>query len=226
MFRFIALSFLILVPVNGYSFFGTEIAPLLQLVSGQVQQIKQLADQVGVAKEQQELLIRLNEGIGQVVDQIQTLQTIVERAKGLDPREVKSLSDLNDLLARAKQTQAMLLEMQAARVNLANQAIAQGSLQSDTAYKMGQEMVGVGSRLAVESETASPGRAHQITAAASSAQMLSQGVQLQTLSQLVQLQALSLEFQKAEAEKELQGEQLRRNQFQRGLKLQTQRGRP
>lgn len=226
MLRLTAVCLMLLLPIRAYPFFGTEIGPLLQLVSGQIQQIQQLADQVGVAKEQQELLLQLNEGIGQVVDQIQTLQTIVERAKGLDPREVRTLSDLNDLLARAKQTQAMLAEMQAARVNLANQAITQSALQSDTAYRMGQEMVGVGSRLAQESETASPGRAHQITAAASSAQMLSQGVELQTLSQMVQLQALSLEFQKAEAERELQGEQLRRSQFQQGLKVQSKRVRP
>lgn len=199
------------------AFLGTEIAPLLQLVSGQVQEIQRLTESVGVAKDQVELLRGLNEGIDRAVTQIQTLHQIVERAQGLDPTAVRSISDLNDLLLRANNTKGLIEEMLELRIGLADQAIARSALQTDTAYRMGQEMVLTGSQLALESQTASPGRASQISAAAGSAQMLSQGVQLQTLAQVAELQALLLEFHKTQLAEQLRAEKLRRAQVEREL---------
>lgn len=199
------------------AFLGTELGPLLQLVSGQVQELERLTQSVGVARDQVQLLRTLNDGIERTVTQIQTLQTILERSRDLNPREVKSLADLNDLLERAQGTKALIDDLLLVKVDIANQAIARSALQSDTTYRMGEEMVVTGSQLASESQRASPGRANQITAAASSAQMLSQGVELQTMSQMVQLQALLLEFQKSQVEREVRTEKLRQAQFERQL---------
>src|SRR5690606_36559811 len=110
------------------------------------------------------------------------------------------------------------------RVNLSNLAIAQSALQADTAYKMGQEMVVTGARLAEESKTASPGRAGQSAAAGSSASMLAQGVQLQTLAQLVQLQVMSLEFQKAQAQKEIEASETQRKYLLAALQQDSKKG--
>jgi hypothetical protein len=215
----------VLIPKPAHAFFGTELAPLFQLVSGQVSEITKLTEIIGMAKDQAEALRVLNEGISKAVSQIQTLQAIVERTQGLDPTGVKSLADLNNLLTKAQGTQMLIEEMLAIKVGIADQAIERSALQSDTSYKMGQEMVVTGSQLAAESQQASPGRASQITAAASSAQMLSQGVELQTLSQLVELQAMSLDFQKSQVEREIQGDTLRRGQYQRQLALRARKPR-
>jgi hypothetical protein len=194
---------------QAFALFGEELGPLLQLVSGQVTEIERLSETVGVAKDQMKLLQDLNTGIDRTISQIQSIEQIVQRAQGLDPTAVKSLSDLNDLLSRVKQTKRQVDDLMRTKLNLADQAITQSALQIDTSYKMGQEMLGTGALLARESQTASPGRATQITAASGSAQMLAQGIQLQTLAQMVQLQALTLEFHKAQLQRELDAEQAR-----------------
>ncbi len=223
--RFIALSLCLLLPARAFALLGLELGPLLQLVTGQVQEIQKLTETVGFAKDQAEMLKRLNDGIERTVSQIQSLQQIVERAQGLDPRGVKNLSDLNNLLAQAKGTQALIEDL-SVQIDIANQAVARSALQSDTSYRMGQEMVATGAQLAQESQSASPGRAAQISAAASSAQMLSQGVELQTLAQLVELQALMLDFQKSREGKALQEERIRRAQFERQLAQGRKRRKP
>jgi hypothetical protein len=197
---------------QSYAFMGTELGPLLQLVSGQVRELERLAENVGVAKDQLKMLQDLNEGIDRTVNQIQSLQTIVERSQGMDPTSVQSLSDLNDLLERAQGTKGLVEDMIGVKIQLANQAISRSSTQSETAYLMGQEMVATGSQLASESQNASPGRAAQISAAAESAQMLSQGIQLQTLAQVAELQALLLEFQKSQLQKEAKDREVYRSQ--------------
>ncbi|MGE4108223.1 MAG: hypothetical protein AB7F66_13495 [Bacteriovoracia bacterium] len=219
----ILLTFLFFQVPSASALFGEELAPLFELVAGQIQEIERLTEQLGVAKDQQNLLIQLNSGIEKTVTQIRTLQSILERSQGLDPKEVKSISDLNDLLTRVKDVKSLIDSVIDAKIDLAEQAISKSSLQGDTTYKMGQEMISTGSQLAQESQTASPGRANQINAAASSAQMVSQGVQLQTLAQIVQLQALQLEFQKTELEQRRQLERLRRGNFERELFRQTNR---
>ena len=100
----------------------------------------------------------------------------------------------------------------ATKVQITDAAIAQSAVQSETSYLMGQEMVATGSVLSDESRTASPGRAAQISAAASSAQMLSQGVALQTLAHIVQLTALSVDLQKSRLEQE-QGQKTQQNEY-------------
>jgi hypothetical protein len=203
--------------------FGTEMLPLLQLVSGQVREIEALTQQLGATREQTSLLFELNQGVERVVSQIQSMEAIVERSQGLNPSAVQSLSQLNDLMRRARSTQADLATLIALRSDMADQAIAQSAIQSDTAYRMGQEMVASGSDLARESQTASPGRAAQITASAQSAQMLSQGVELQTLAQIAQLQALQLDFQKAQASQLVSESDQRQQAFQSALKYQNRR---
>lgn len=210
-----SLSLLILLlTCPAEAFFFAEIAPLLQLVTGQVTEIEKLTETIGISREQTQILRELNEGVDKAVTQIQNLQSLIERAQGLDPTAVKSLSDLNDLLRRANNVKETIDEMTEARLGLAEQAISSSALQGDTAYKMGQEMVVAGSQLAVESQTASPGRANQITAAADSAQMLAQGVELQTLAQMVQLQALTLEFQRNEVARDLESSRQRKSLFE------------
>jgi NADH dehydrogenase/NADH:ubiquinone oxidoreductase subunit G len=201
------------------SVFGEELGPLLELVAGQVQEIDRLAQGVGVAKDQIEFLKNLNDGINKTVNQIRSLQEIMERVQNLDPRSVKSLAELNDMLDHAKTTQGMVEDLLGVKIQLADQAIERTALQSENAYLMGQEMVSTGSALATESRTASPGRAAQITAASSSAQMLSQGVQLQTLAQVAELQALLLEFQKQTLQRDLQSQLSRRQNLLSHLAL-------
>lgn len=222
LYRALVLS-LLLWPMGAQAFFFEDVAPLLELVSGQVQEIQRLADNVDLARDQLEFLRTLNDGINKTVDQISSLQIIMERSQGLDPRSVRSLSDLNDLLEEARATQGMVEELMDLKVALADQAIERTAMQSETAYLMGQEMVSTGSHLAVESQSASPGRAAQISAAAGSAQMLSQGVQLQTLAQMAELQALLLEFQKAQVQRELQSQLIHREHLVRHLSKQAKR---
>ena len=88
---------------------------------------------------------------------------------------------------------------------------------------MGQEMIAAGSDLAVESKTATPGRAAQITAASGAAQMLSQGVALQTLAHIAQLQAMQLELQKTQMERDQYALTARRAYFS-GQLTQSKRG--
>lgn len=221
--RIVVIVFCLLFSHPTYAFF--DVGPLLELVVGQIQELEKLSDSVGIAKDQQAFLQGINDGINRTVSQIQTLQIIVSRAQGLDPRQVQNLADLNDLLQRAKDTREEIEVLLEAKISIANQAIAESALQSDTSYKMGQEMVSVGSGLAQESQTASPGRAAQISAATGSAQMLSQGVQLQTLSQIVQLQALTLDLQKTQVEKDIQTDRLRQDMFQSQLSLAAKKAR-
>lgn len=214
-------SVLLFVPFRAQAFLGTELGPLLQLVAGQITEIEKLSESVTVVRDQARTLRELNEGVERAVTQIRNIQTILERAQGVDPSAVKSLSDLNDLLIRAKQTQEAIDDMMRTKVELADQAIASSALQGDTAYRMGQEMVVTGSQLSAESQAASPGRATQIAATANSAQMLASGVELQTLAQLVQLQAMTLEFQKGQVERELQSSRIRRAAYERQLAISS-----
>jgi hypothetical protein len=208
--QLLVLISVLLLPEQALAMFGEELGPLLQLVAGQVQEIDRLAQTVGIAKDQMDFIRNLNDGINKTVNQIQSLQEIMTRVQNLDPRSVKSLADLNDLMEHAKTTQGMVEDLLGVKIALADQAIERTALQSENAYLMGQEMVATGSSLANESRTASPGRAAQITAASSSAQMLSQGFQLQSLAQIAELQAILLEFQKQSLQRDLRSQLSRR----------------
>jgi hypothetical protein len=98
-------------PKQSLAFLGTEMGPLLQLVAGQVQEIEQLTAAVSVAQQNQDTVLELNRGIDQAVNQLQSLQAIVERAQELDPSSVRSISDLNDLIRRVKSTKSQLNEV-------------------------------------------------------------------------------------------------------------------
>ena len=205
------------------SIFGEETLALLKLVGGQAIELERLADVVGVAKDQRDLLIKLNDGIETGVRQIEAIQAIIERAKGLDPTAVSRISDLTRQIEDVKEIHARTEEVVALKLTLSDQAGAQGSVQSQTAYSMGQEMIAAGSDLAVESKTATPGRAAQITAASGAAQMLSQGVALQTLAHIAQLQAMQLELQKTQMERDQYALTARRAYFS-GQLTQSKRG--
>ncbi|MBU6154135.1 MAG: hypothetical protein KGP28_07520 [Bdellovibrionales bacterium] len=188
---------------NAYGAFGMELGPLLKLVSGQVMELEKLAQISASTKDQTRVLRTLNEGIDKTVDQIETVQAIIDRAQGLDPSSIRSIRELNEYLGRVKDLKERVDQVMRVRLRAADLAIAQGSLQGDTAYRMGQEMIGTGSQLAQDSRQASPGRAAQITASSSSAQMMAKGVELQTMAQMVQLQAMLLDLEKAQVEKEM-----------------------
>jgi len=219
------LALLLLQATTARAFLGTELGPLMQLVAGQVQELERLAQNVGLAQDQLQLLHDLNQGIDKTVAQIQTLHQIIDRTQGLNTSSVKSIADLNELLERAKGTKDLIDDLLFVKLRIADQAIDRSSVQSETAYRMGQEMVLTGSQLAAESRDASPGRSAQISAASSSAQMLSQGVQLQTLAQVTELQALMLEFQKSALQKQLIEERARRAQVVRQLSIRPRRKR-
>lgn len=208
---------LLLVASNSFAFLGTELGPLLKLVAGQVTEIERLTETLNVARENRELLIQINKGINRTVTQIESIQSIIDRADGLDPRAIRSISELNDYLERVKDSKLALEEVLSLKTRAAGVAVGQAAVQSETSYKMGQEMISTGSNLAEESRSASPGRAAQITAASGSAQMLASGVTLQTLSQMVQLQAMSLELQRSQIEQRSQERQASRGYFEAEL---------
>lgn len=199
------------------SLFGEETAVLIEIAANQATELSRLAENIGIAKEHRDLLIQVNEGINRTTQQIQSIEAIIKRAEGLDPTSVRNLSQLNEAIENLKLISGDTQELVAMKLELCDEAVNSASMQSDTAYKMGQEMEKVGAELAIESQTASPGRASQISASALSAQMLATGVELQTLSQISQLLALNLDLQKSQIQKEIQSERSRRVYFESAL---------
>ncbi|MBI2712581.1 MAG: hypothetical protein HYX41_07000 [Bdellovibrio sp.] len=208
--------------VSKASMFGEETAVLLEVVANQLTELGKLAENIGVSKEHLQMLYQINDGVQQVTRQIQALQSIVDRAQGVDPTAIRSLADINRSIEDMKAISGDIQELIFVKLLLCNQTIEQAYLQSDTAYKMGQELATTGSQLALESQTASPGRAQQITASASVAQMLASGVQLQTMAQMSQLLAMHLDLQKTEIEKDLKIHSERRAYLKAALSKQSQ----
>jgi hypothetical protein len=202
---------------SAHALFGSETFVLMEVVSNQVMELQRLAESVGIAKDQANLLVQINEGVQQTTRQIRALESIIERAQGVNPTSVQSLSEINATLETTRALSNDVQELVSVKLALCDQAVEQAGIQSDTAYVMGQEMVSVGSQLAKESESASPGRAQQISASASSAQMLAKGVELQTLSQISQLLAMNLELQKAQLDRTLRQEQSREGYLKAAL---------
>ena len=204
--------------VSKASLFGEENVPLYQLVFGQVQEIERLAELIGAAKDQVDAIKALNDGINKTVEQIQAIEVIIDRAQGVDPTSSKSISELNDYLERVQDIKIKIDDLMVARLKASEIGISQSSIQGETAYKMGQEMISTGSNLAQESRSASPGRAAQITASSNSAQMMAKGVELQTMAQMVQLQALSLDLQRSQIKREMMSRKLNQSLFYENLK--------
>lgn len=223
MHKWISILLLFQVSSAQASLFGEENVPLFQLVVGQVQEIERLAELIGAAKNQVEAIKSLNAGINKTVDQIQAIEVIIDRAQGVDPTSIKSIAELNDYLERVQDVKARMDDLMGIRVKAAEIGITQSSIQGDTAYKMGQEMISTGSTLANESRNATPGRAAQISAASGSAQMVAKGVELQTMAQMVQLQALSLDLQRSQIDREMTARKMNQNLFINTLKSSSSR---
>jgi hypothetical protein len=153
----------------------------------------------------------VNKGINRDTTQLDAIDTIIQRAQGLDPTSIKRVSDITNMLYDLKTMKTNVEELVMVKLLLSEKAIGQSALQSETAYKMGQEMIGTGSILASEAKSASPGRSAQIAASAQTSNMVSQGVMLQTMAQMTQLQALNLELQKSQLQKEIYTERSRRS---------------
>lgn len=183
------------------SIFGEENIALMKLVFGQISELEKLTEAIGVAKENRDLLIEINQGINKVTDQLNAIDEIVRRSGRLDPTSIRRISDITNLINDAKSLSRDADALVSAKLMLTNEAILTSSIQSETAYSVGHEMIKTGSRYSEESRTASPGRAAQISAAASSAQMMATGTLLQTMSQMTQLQAIDLDFKKSEMER-------------------------
>lgn len=198
-----ALVLLVLASSARASIFGEENIALMKLVVGQIVELEKLAAALEVAKEQRDLIEQINAGVNRTIAQIEAIEEILNRAQGLDPRNIRRISELTDAILEVRELKRRAQDIQNTRILIANNAIAQSGLQAETAYTMGQEMIRTGTDLSREATSASPGRSAQITATAQSAQTLSSGVVLQTLSHIAQLQAVSLEFQKAQAESRL-----------------------
>lgn len=211
------LILLVVVPValtsnpSYASMFGEETAVLLEVVSNQLAELGKLAESIGIAKDQKDLLMQINEGVQKSTSQIRSLESIIERAQGVDPTSIRGLADINRTLGDMNYLSSEIQELLVVKMFLCDQAIEEAGLQSDTAYKMGQELTKLGTELSSESKLASPGRAQQITASASTAQTLAMGVELQTLAQIAQLMAMSLDLQKSQMERDLKLESTRKS---------------
>jgi hypothetical protein len=192
------------------SLFGEENVPLWKLVVGQITELERLSAALGVAKDSRELLIRVNEGIGKVTEQLEKIDELVKRAKNLDPKQLKRISDINRLL---RDTNALRTDLEAlveAKLLTTAEAVEASSVQGETAYSVGKSIIEQGARLSNEVKTASPGRANQIAATAGISQMLAIGTLLQTVSQLAQLQAIALDLERSKEESALKDEKARR----------------
>jgi len=217
----IFFTLLLLIPSIGKaSIFGEENIALFKLVMGQIVELEKLTEAIGIAKDQRAFLLEINKGIENVSSQIENIEAIIKRAEHLDPSAVKRMSDITSFLNETKNLKRDIDILLQSKLLLTEEAIISGGLQSETAYLMGQEMISAGANLAIESKTASPGRATQISAAASSSQMLASGVLLQTLSQLTQLQTMSLELKRSEIEKNLLLEKARKQSILELLKAE------
>lgn len=199
------------------SIFGEENIPLMKLVIGQIIELEKLAAALEVAKEQRDLIEQVNAGVNRTIAQIEAIEEILTRAQGLDPRNIRRLSDLTQAIQEVRDLKRRAQDVLATKLAITNNAIAQSGLQAETAYTMGQEMIQVGSNLSRESASASPGRAAQIAASAQSAQTLSQGVALQTLAHIAQLQALTLDLHKSQLEARLMESQTQGDYFRAQL---------
>lgn len=204
--RAILVWFLLAVtaPVDAQaSLFGEENIPLMKLVVGQIAELERLGQAVQLAQNQQEMLSQLHAGVEHAVQQIDALQEILVRAQGLNPGNVRRMSDLTAMINETKDLKYRAEHILTTKFQITDSAVAQSGMQAETSYLMGQDMIATGSQLADESRTATPGRAAQISAAADSAQMLSQGVALQTLAHIAQLTALGVDLQKTRLEQDL-----------------------
>ena len=190
----------------------------MKLVIGQIMELERLGETLEIAKDERELLGRINEGVNRTLNQIESIEEIILRAQRLDPKDIRRIADLNMLLEDLKDLKSRTSEILETKVIIVDHALFQSALQAETAYTMGQEMVKVGSNFTHESRSASPGRAAcNNNAAAAGAQTLSNGVLLQTLSHLTELQALSLELQKSKLEQELLTSKKRSETFKLGI---------
>jgi hypothetical protein len=203
--NFFILFFLLAPPVEA-SIFGEENIALMKIVMGQIAELEKLTEAIGVAKENRDALIAINDGINKVVNQLESIDEIVRRAERLDPRAIKRISDITRLINDTKTLAKDLDLLIDAKIVSMDEAVQASALQSETAYSVGREIVLSGARFSSEARTASPGRAAQISAAASSAQMMATGTLLQTISQMNQMQAIELELKRAELEKEQRSE--------------------
>ena len=76
------------------SLFGEENIPLMKLVLGQLVELEKLAAALEVAKEQRDLLEQINAGVTRTIAQIEAIEEILTRAQGLDPRNIRRISEL------------------------------------------------------------------------------------------------------------------------------------
>lgn len=192
------------------SLFGEENVPLWKLVVGQITELERLSAALGVAKDSRELLIRVNEGIGKVTEQLEKIDELVKRAKNVDPKQIRRISDINRLLRDTKALRSDLEALVEAKLLTTAEAVEASSVQGETAYSVGQSLIEQGARLSSEVKTASPGRANQIAATAGISQILAIGTLLQTVSQLTQLQAITLDLERSSQESALKDEKARR----------------
>ncbi len=218
-------SFTLSMP-TAHALFGEDVVVLLKLLESQTSELNRLSQLVGVGSDQIELIRSINRGIDETLYQIETVQTIVERAKGLEPRSVRSLAELNDLIESGQATYQLVDRLIELKAKLIDQAVVSAATQSDTSYAMGQEMIQMGSSYQSESAHSSPGRAAQITAASQSAQLMAKGVELQTQSQMIQMQAMQLDLAKTQASREVLSERARTGEFQRLVDRNSKRRRP
>ena len=213
-------------PLNVHaSLFGEENIPLMKLVVGQIVELERLGQAVQIAQNQQDLLAEIHAGVDRAVQQIEAIQEILTRAQGLNPGNVRRMSDLTAMINETKELKYRAEQILTTKMQITDSAIAQSGVQAETSYLMGQEMISTGAQLANESRAASPGRAAQISAAADSAQMLSDGVALQTLAHIAQLTALGVDLQKTRLERELLQKTQQDEYFEARLAMMKRSGR-
>lgn len=213
----ILVLFMMLPGISKASIFGEETVVLVKMLANQLIELERLAENVGLSRERRDMLEYLNRGVEQATQQIAAIDSVINRAQGLSPGNVKRIADLNSLFERAKSVQAKIGAMEAVKLDVAESAVAQSALQADTSYKMGQELIGLGAELSREAQKASPGRATQITATTTTTQMISQGVLLQSLAQQTEILAILLELARSKRAEAIAREEQNRGFYLRQL---------
>ena len=198
------MIFLILFNISAsLAFFGAEEIQLAQMITNQLTELKTLTELVGVSSQQTQVLLEINSGVEQTIRTLKTLESLVKRAEGVSTKPIQNLSELNSAITEAKMIKEELITILNLKLSLIDQSVEEAAIQSDTSNRMGQEMIKLGNYYSNEVQSASPGRAAQLSAANLTHHTLSLGVMMQTLAQIAQIQAMQLDLMKNTASREI-----------------------
>ncbi|MCM0604478.1 MAG: hypothetical protein KA715_00135 [Xanthomonadaceae bacterium] len=207
-----------------FAFFGAEEIQLAQMITNQLTELKTLTELVGVSSQQTQVLLEINSGVEKTIQTLRTLESLVKRAEGVSTKPIQNLSELNSAISEAKMIKEELITILNLKLSLIDQSVAEAAIQSDTSNRMGQEMIKLGNYYSGEVQSASPGRAAQLSAANLTHHTLSLGVMMQTLAQIAQIQAMQLDLMKNAASRDINAQVSQRTILSRQLSQTSKRG--